>query len=259
MRGTVRKISLPRRFIADLMHASMRVPFVSLSRTIDIGQLIEARARAAQRPGWAAIFVKAFAQVARDEPVLRTLYVKLPWPHFFELPRSVGMVAIARVEDGQDCILPEKVPEADERPLMDIDAQIRRAKDAPLMDIPAFRKILMAARLPLPLRRLSWFIGLNVGRMSANNFGSFGVTSVAAYGPGELHALSPGPFLLSYGVVRPDQRIDVIIRWDHRITDAAFIAKVLTRLEQVLNTEISAELRGIPRQAETKVAAATSA
>ena len=33
-------------------------------------------------------------------------------------------------------------------------AAIRRAKNAPLADIPAFRKILMASRLPLPLRRL---------------------------------------------------------------------------------------------------------
>jgi hypothetical protein len=258
MRGTVRKISLPRRFIADLMHASMRVPFVSLSRTIDIAQLIAARSQVPQRPGWAAIFVKAFARVARDEPVLRTLYVKLPWPHFFELPRSIGMVAVARVEDGHDCILPEKIPEPDERPLMDIDAQIRRARDAPLMEIPAFRKIMMATRLPLPLRRLSWLVGLNVGRMFANNFGSFGVTSVAAYGPGELHALSPGPFLLSYGVVRPDRCIDVIIRWDHRIADAAFIAGILTRLEQVLNTEISAELRGNPQQAEANEARAAA-
>ena len=51
MRGTNRKISLPRRFIADLMHASMRVPFVSLARTLDIGQLIEARAQTPQPPG----------------------------------------------------------------------------------------------------------------------------------------------------------------------------------------------------------------
>lgn len=258
MRGTVRKISLPRRFIADLMHASMRVPFISLSRTLDVSQLIEARAQVAKPPGWAAIFVKAFALLARDEPVLRTLYVKLPWPHFFELPRSVGMVAIARVEDGQDCILPEKVPAPDERTLGDIDAQIRRARDLPLMEVPAFRKILMATRLPLPLRRLSWLVGLNVGRIYANNFGSFGVTSVAAYGPGELHALSPGPFLLSYGVVRPDCSIDVIIRWDHRITDAAFIARTLTRLEQVLNTEISAELRGIRQPAEVNPAPAAT-
>src|SRR5271170_2528930 len=98
MRGTVRKISPPRRFIFDLMDASVRVPFVSLRRTLDISQLIEARGLAARPPGWAAIFVKAFALVARDEPVLRTLYAAWPWPHLYELPRSVAEVAIARVE-----------------------------------------------------------------------------------------------------------------------------------------------------------------
>src|ERR1700722_6898881 len=242
MRGTKRKISLPRVFIVDLMHASMRVPFVSLSRPLDIGPFMAARAKAPSPPGWAAVFVKAFAIVAKEEPVLRTLYVKLPWPHLFELPRSVAMVAVARVEAGEECILPEKVPNPEERPLTEIDAQIRRAKNAPIEEIPAFRKILMACRLPLPLRRLSWWVGLNVGRMCANNFGSFGVTSVAAYGPGKLQALSPGPFLISYNVAGPDNRIDVILRWDHRITDAVVIARTMARLEQVLNTEISAEM-----------------
>jgi hypothetical protein len=244
MRGTVRKISMPRRFVVDLMRASMCVPFVSLARPLNVRQLIEARTLAAKPPGWAAIFVKAFALVARDEPVLRTLYGKWPRPHFFELPRSIAMVAIARIEDGQHCILPEKVPAADTSPLTEIDAQIRHAKNAPIEEIPAFRKILMATRLPLPLRRLGWMVGLSLPRLHANSFGSFAVTSVAAYGPGELHALSPGPFILSYGVVEPDHTIGVVIRWDHRITDAALIAKVLTRLEQVLNTEIAAELRG---------------
>jgi hypothetical protein len=252
MRGTVRKISLPRRLVADLMHASIRVPFVSLARPLDIRQLLEARALAAQPPGWAAIFVKAFSLVAKDEPVLRTLYAKWPWPSFYELPRSVAMVAIARVEDGQDCVVPQKVGAADELPLAEVDAQIRHAKHAPIAEVPAFRKILRATRLPLPLRRLIWLIGLNFGRQRANYFGSFGVTSVAAYGGGELHALSPGPFILSYGLVEPDQTIDVVIRWDHRIADAALIAKALTRLEQVLNTEISAELRSHRQQADPK-------
>lgn len=252
MRGTVRKISLPRRFIIDLMRASMRVPLVSLTRPLDIRQLLEARALATQPPGWAAIFVKAFALVARDEPVLRTLYAKWPWPHFYELPRSVAMVAIARVEDGEDCILPEKVAAPEQRPLTEIDAQIRHAKHARIEEIPTFRKILMATRLPLPLRRLGWAIGLNLPRLRANHFGSFGVTSVAAYGPGELHAISPGPFVVTYGVVNAGRTIDVVIRWDHRVTDAAFIAKVLTRLEQVLNSEISAELRSQRQPSEPK-------
>ena len=75
MRGTFRKISLPRRLIIDLMHASMQVPFVSLRRSLTIRPLAEARLAAAERPGWAAIFAKAFSLVAREEPVLRTLFV----------------------------------------------------------------------------------------------------------------------------------------------------------------------------------------
>ena len=43
-----------------------------------------------------------------------------------------------------------------------------------------------------------------------------------------------------------------MIRWDHRITDAALIARVMTRLEQVLNTDIAAELRGQRQQEEPK-------
>ena len=252
MRGTTRKISMPRRLITDLMHASRGVPFVSLARPLNIRPLIEARALVPQPPGWAAIFVKAFALVAQEQPVLRTLYAKWPWPSFYELPRSIAMIAIARVEDGEDCVLPERVARADELPLGEIDAQIRRAKDAPIDAIPAFRRIVKATRLPLPLRRLVWLIGLNFGRQRANYFGSFGVTSVAAYGAGELHALSPGPFIVTYGVVATDQTIDVVIRWDHRICDAALIAKTLTRLEQVLNSEIAAEIRVQRQQVEPK-------
>jgi hypothetical protein len=252
MRGTARKISVPRRLVADLMHASIRVPFVSLARPLNIRGLVEARAQAVQPPGWAATFVKAFALVAKSDPVLRTLYVKWPSPGFYELPRSVAMVAIARVENGEDCVLPQKVTAPEEMPLREVDRLIRHAKQAAIEEVPAFRKMLRATRLPLPLRRLLWWIGLNVGRQRANYFGSFGVTSVAAYGPGQLHALSPGPFVLSYGAEKPDQTIDVVVRWDHRITDAALMARTLTRLEHVLNTEIAAELRAIRAQTEPK-------
>src|SRR5207248_11187525 len=113
MRGTVRKISIPRRLIADLMHASISVPFVSLTRPLNVRLLIEARALVAQPPGWAAIFVKAFALVAKDQPILRTLYAKWPRPSFYEMPRSVAMIAIARLEEGQGCVLPQKVAAAD--------------------------------------------------------------------------------------------------------------------------------------------------
>jgi len=252
MRGTFRKISLPRRLIIDLMHASIRVPFVSLSRSLDIGQLLDARGALTDPPGWTAIFVKAFALVARDQPILRTLYVKWPWPGFYELPRSVAMVSIARVEHGEECVLPQRVAAPDTLPLSEINALIRNAKHAPVEDVPIFRKIMLVTRLPLPLRRLAWQIGLNFGRQHGNYFGSYVVTAVGAYGGGQLHALSPGPYVLSFDVARPDQTIDVVFRWDHRVTDGAQAARALTRLEQVLNAEIAAELRGQRQQSEKK-------
>jgi len=49
-----------------------------------------------------------------------------------------------------------------------------------------------------------------------------------------------------------------MIRWDHRVADAALIAKTLARLEQVLNTEIAAELRAQRQQAEPKVVRAVA-
>jgi hypothetical protein len=243
MRGTARKISLPRRLIIDLMRASIGVPLVSLQRTLDIRELIEARAQAARPPGWAAIFVKAFCLVAKQQPVLRTLYVKWPWPHFYEMPRSIAMVTIARVEDGEDCVLPQRVTAAEESTLDEVDHAIRHAKTAPVAEVGAFRKMLQVSALPLPLRRLVWQIGLNFGRQRANYFGNVGVTSVAAYGGGELHAIGPGPYILTYDVTSEGRTIDVLIRWDHRVTDAAQIAKTMALLERVLNTEIAAELR----------------
>jgi hypothetical protein len=234
------------------MRASRHVPFVSLRRTLDIRPLIEARAASAHPAGWAAIFARAFGLVARDEPVLRRLYLKWPWPHLYELPHSVGMVAIARKEDGEDYVLPQKVSPADELPLAEVDALIRHAKTAPVEQVPAFRKLLRTSRLPLPLRRAVWMAGLNFGRQRANYCGTFGITSVAAFGAGELHALSPGPYILSYGTVSADHTIDVVIRWDHRVTDAALIARTLTRLEQVLNTIIRAELLSHRQLSEPK-------
>jgi hypothetical protein len=243
MRGKARRVSLVRRFIVDLMHASQRVPLITLQRKLDLGAVAAARVAATSRPGWAAIFAKAFSVVARDEPILRTLFIKWPWAHFYLLPQSVGMIAVARREEGEDCVLMQKIAAADEITLAEVDADIRHAQTAAIDDVPAFRRMMRLSRLPQPIRRLAWAIGLNSGRQHANFAGSFGITSVSAFGAGTLHALSPGPYLISYGQLEPDGRMEVIIRWDHRVTDAAMIAKTLSRLEAVLNGEIAAELR----------------
>ena len=152
MRGTVRKISLSRRFVTDLMRASADVPFVAVRRTLAIGRLAAARKSLRNRPAWAAIFAKAFAILASEKPVLRRLYPKWPWPHFYEFPQTLAMIVVApdATPDGV-LMFPVKAP--DLTSLAETDAMIRRAKSRPIEAIPFFRKTMMVTRLPQPLRR----------------------------------------------------------------------------------------------------------
>ena len=89
MRGAVRPVSLARKLVIDLMWAS--VPLVIVKRTMNLERVVKARALQDKRAGWLAIIAKAFCIVARDEPWLRTFYLRWPWPHFYEVPKSVAM------------------------------------------------------------------------------------------------------------------------------------------------------------------------
>ena len=55
-------------------------------------------------------------------------------------------------------------------------------------------------------------------------------------------ARAPGPNMLSYGLVRPDRTMELLLHWDHRIYDGVVAARALQRLEDVLNGEIADEL-----------------
>ena len=241
MRGTVRKLSLSRRVIVDLMRASKDIPFVAVRRTLSIGRLAAARKGLRQRPAWAVIFAKGFALLAREQPILRQTYLKWPWAHLYEFPHTVAMIVIApdAAPDGV-LLFPVKAP--DLISLEDTDQAVRQAKSQPIEATPFFRKTMTVTRLPNPIRWLAWWIGLNFGRQRGNYFGNLLVTSVAAFGGGEVEALGPQSFILSYDKVRDDGSIDVMIRWDHRIADAAFIDLELSRLEQILNRQIADEM-----------------
>jgi hypothetical protein len=241
MIGTVRTISMGRRVIIDLMRASIVVPFVTVRKILSLRRLAAARQDLINRPAWVAIFAKGFAILAKEQPVLRTAYLKWPWPRFFEFQQTVAMIVVAPggMTDGV-LLFPIKAP--DLVSLAEADVRIRKAKTQPIEETPFFRKIMRVTRLPLPVRRLVWALGLNIGRWRGNFFGNLVITSVAAFGGGELEGLSPTSFILSYDRLSDDGSINVMIRWDHRITEAAVIGAVLSRLEQVLNDQIADEL-----------------
>ena len=240
MRGKYKSINLARRLVIDLMHVS--VPQVVVKRTMKLDRLLQARAKLAVRPGWTPIVAKAICLVARDEPWLRTFYLRWPWPHFYVLPRSVAMAAIIRDSFDKEVPVLLKIGSADEASLTEVEAILQRGKNAPLDQVPALRRVFRITRLPLPLRRLIWTFGLNIGRERANNFGTISITSIASLGSETVVANTPGPSLISYGMGRPDNTMELLFHWDHRIFDGIVAARAWQKLEDVMNGEIADEL-----------------
>ncbi|HET6572797.1 MAG TPA: hypothetical protein VFG68_04280 [Fimbriiglobus sp.] len=243
MRGRWIGLSAPRRFLADILHFASRIPTVPVQRQMMLADVAAARTALPDRPGWPAIFLKAYAKVAAEVPALRRAHVSLPWPHLVEYPRSVASVAVERDYHGEPAVFFGRIGDPAALPLAEIHSRIRTFAEAPLESVKPFRKMLAMARLPRPFRRLLLWLGLNLSRTRPGQFGTFGLSSYSALGAESLHPLSPLTTTLNYGVIAPDGSVTVRVIYDHRVTDGATIARALARLEAVLTGEVPAELR----------------
>jgi hypothetical protein len=245
MRGRMIPLSVPRRMVIDLLYFARGIPTVPVQKRMALGALVAARAACRERPRWTAIFTKAYALMAREFPEFRRAYVKLPWPHLYEYPRSNATVIIERDYRGEPSLFSISVKEPAEQPLREIGRQIEHASTAPVDDIKDFKRTMNFARLPAPLRRAFWWICLNWGRQRGNYFGTFGVSVYSALNAESLHPLSPLTSLLNYGVMSGDGVLDVRIIYDHRVMNGATVARALTRLEQILNSAVLEEVRAL--------------
>jgi hypothetical protein len=242
--GTNLPLSLPRRLMCDYLHFARQIPSVPVQRRMRLGEVAAARAAAAARPSWCAVFTKAYAFVTDAYPQLRRAYMGFPRPHFYEHPMSVMSVAVERRLGDEDAVFFLHVRRPALLTLSDIDQRLRRAKELPLESFGPFRRVLFLSRLPRPLRRLVWWVGLNLsGRKRTHFMGTAGVTAYSGLGAASLHPLSLLTSTLNYGVIEPDGGVDVRITYDHRVLDGATVARALADLERVLTNEILAELR----------------
>jgi hypothetical protein len=242
-RGRNVPLSVPRRLIGDLMHFSRAVPLVSMERRFELRAVAEARQALAERPSWFALFAKAFGAVARRRPVLRRAYLPFPWPHLHEHACNVASITVARRLGYEEAVLFLRVRDPELRPLAELHRLIRAAKEKPVYEVASFRPALRMSRLPRPVRRLGWWLGLNVlPTWRARYFGTFGLTGVSNVGAFQLHLLSPLTCTLTYGVLAADGSLTVRLTYDHRVLDGVEPAGALADLEQTLRGPILDEL-----------------
>ena len=242
MRG--RFVSLPpsRRAAIDLLRFSVGVPTVTAVRRMNLSAVAQARAQSAARTRWITIFLKACALAAREFPPLRQVYLPWPWPHFYEYPTSVGMIVIDRELDGRPFQFSYRIADPASRSLTDIDAAITRAAKEPVERIRDFRFAARFIRLPFWLRRPLLWLAYNIGRQRARYFGTYGVTTPPP--ENSPPRVSLWTTRLNYGRVGDDGITIVDVTVDHRVLDGVTGARVLARMEEILNGPIVDELRG---------------
>lgn len=245
-RGRNIPISPFRRVVTDLMHFSSHVPSVCIDRRMDLSPLAAARKTCPSRPGWCVLFAKAYALAARNYPELRRSYMKFPWPRLYEHPSAICTLNVERETPEESVVLYCLLRSPENRSLEELEAIVRHHKETPLEELRSFVRCRRMGRIPWPVRRLFWWAALNVfGRRRCHNFGTFGISSIAAQGAGILHITPLLTSTVHYGLFDEKSRLDVRLSFDHRVMDGALGARVLVDLESILNREMVAELRGL--------------
>jgi hypothetical protein len=245
-KGHRKSLSPFRRLVCDMMHFSGKVPSNTAERRLELAEVVAARQACEPRPSWCMIFVKAFAVVAARHPDLRTSLLTFPWSHLYVHPENFATLVVEREYRDESILLNVQVPYPDRLSLQELDTLLRFYKEEPLENVGLFRKQWWLGMSPWPVRHLIFWGGLNLsGRLRAFNFGTFGITSVAAQGAGLTRLIPLLTTTLHYGMFDDRGALDMRLSFDHRVYDAARAARALVELEQVLQTDIAAELRAM--------------
>ena len=256
MRGRNVPLSPARRLVAGYCALAQDVPRGVLSGELALGVVVAARAAAWPRPPWPALFAKAHALAAAEMPELRQVFVKLPWPHLYELPASVAAIVVEREAAGEKALFLARVKRPEGMALPAIAEAIRHAKEAPEGEVPDWQVAMRVARLPWALRRGLLWLGRNWGRQVPNHFGSFGISVIGNQGIAFAHAVSLWTSFLTYGPIDADGRAEIYLCFDHRVFDGAAAARAFRLVESKLLGPVLEELLALAAPAEAGLAAA---
>lgn len=243
-RGRTLPLSLPRRWIGDMLHFARKVPVVAGERTLRVRGLADARRAAARPPSWHALVIKGLGLVSERVPELRRAYLPYPWPRLYEAPYGVASVVFDREFRGELATFMAPMVQPEKRPLAEIHDKVQAWKADPVEAHGALRRLVRNARPPLPVRRLLWAVGLyGSGYFRARNFGTFAVNSVAGIRTRPTQLVTPITSVWYYGSVNKGGEMPIHFGFDHRVFDGIAIGKALAALEAVFNGELAAEVR----------------
>jgi len=248
-KGIRLRFSPARRLVDEYLFHARQIPTVPVRAEFNVTQLVAARMRCEDRPSWVCIFIKAFSIVAQQRPELRRCYQRWPTKHLYEHPGSECTVLVEREWDGEKSVLAAKVHEPESMPITEIQKRLRRMQNAALTELSDFRQLLNLSRMPGWMRRAAfWFTMHLSGERRCRRLGTFMVSTLGDLGAELLHPRAAITTYLSFGPVRANGDVAVILTFDHRVLDGRTAARALTALRETLNGVICAEIRMLPRR-----------
>jgi hypothetical protein len=241
---TVSTSPLPagRGCVNDVAILALDIPLFPVDRLMQLEAVAAARNTAAVRIGWAAIFLKAYGLVARETPLLRSWLAGRFRQRLATSSESVASLAINRGDDGDDRLFFARLARPEATPLPLLQKSIDRFVTQPVEE--AFKRQLELEGVPGWLRRtiLRWNMR-STSPKRVTRIGTFSLSTLAGFSATNRFHPTICTTSLSYGPLDDDGHCLVTVIADHRVLDGAAVAKALARLEEVLTTEIVAELR----------------
>jgi hypothetical protein len=208
-----------------------------------LSRLVLSRRYCPIKVSWAALFLKAFALLAKEYPVFRRIYLDYPLPKLYEFPYSVAAITVERLIDAEESVFTFLIRRPEDMALVELQKSIDEFQHAPVESFPEIKRALRIAALPQWLRRLflwipvSWSVNKRVRYL-----GTYFLSVYSGLGAESLHPITPVTATVNYGVIAEDGTVPVRIIYDHRVTDGATVARGLNRLEKILTGEICEEL-----------------
>jgi len=246
------RLSIPRsrRLTIDLLHFHRQVDTTAHDRQFDLTRVAMLRSQLPTRISWPMLFIKAFAIVAANRPVLRQTYQRWPWPHIYLHPINVAMLATHRIHEDEPWVFHSRFEQPEIQSLLELQSSLERYLNEPVKKI--FKRQWELSGLPTLARRVLWWWTLNVALSKrTRRVGTFFFTTLAGKG---VEIQDPPAYFtsnLSYGPLDDRNRCRVTMSYDHRLMDGSTVADCLIELEEVLNGQIAEELEAMISTAKT--------
>lgn len=248
-----------RRLVCDIVQLASRMPIVPLEKTFDVAELARVRRMVEPKISWAVIMMRAYGLVSAAHPVLRRVYVPLPWQHFLESPESVCMMTINRKVDGQDRLVFARFCRPEQYTLQQLEEQFDNYRKQPLENLKLVRHQLRFASMPWWVRKIGWgLMNRLMPRGRVKMTGTFGMSLSGLRDTWGTWHLGPCTTTLGYDQLCRNGKARITLTFDHRVLDGMPAFEILGEFEKTLKGQILGELSEMAARSGTSRATETA-